>query len=337
MKPFNVLISSLLAVSLGLLLWGCTQTSPTAMATQAGTNQNTEPASTPGHETGQEAGHTENQLAESQTSVEMPHIHGLGYTADGRQLFVAAHAGLRVFADGRWSIPDLPPHDYMGYAATDNGFYSSGHPHPAAGLVNPLGLVKSGNGGQTFTTLGFEGESDFHLMGVGYRSHAIYVFNPAPNSRLAVGLYYSLDEGQSWQQSALQGLAANPIQIAVHPTEANRIALATEGGFLLSSDYGDILAPVGESAPITAVAFAPQGDRLLFGAQTLSAYTLAAEQLASLPGPPLASDDAVAYLAINPTQAEEITLATFQRHIYRSLDGGQSWLQIAQAGQSIVQ
>lgn len=337
MKPFNVLIPCLLAVSLGLLLWGCTQTSPPAVATQAANNPNTEPASTQGHETEQEAGHPENQLADPPTVVEMPHIHGLGYTADGRQLFVAAHDGLRVFAGGRWSIPDLPAHDYMGYAATDSGFYSSGHPHPAAGLVNPLGLVKSGDGGQTLTTLGFEGESDFHLMGVGYRNHAIYVFNPTPNSRLAVGLYYSLDEGQSWQQSALQGLTANPIQIAVHPTEANRIALATEGGLLLSSDYGDTLAPVGGSGPVTAVAFAPQGDRLLFGAQTLSAYTLADEQVAKLPDPPISSDDAMAYLAINPTQADEITLATFQRHIYRSVDGGQSWLQIVEAGRGIVQ
>lgn len=56
----------------------------------------------------------------------------------------------------------------MGYVATDNGFYSSGHPHPSAGLINPFGLIKSSDGGHTLTKLGFEGESDFHLMGVGY-------------------------------------------------------------------------------------------------------------------------------------------------------------------------
>ena len=99
--------------------------------------------------------------------VEMPHIHGLGFSADGQQLLVPAHDGLRVYAGGRWQVPELPAHDYMGYAPTDNGFYSSGHPAPSAGLVNPLGLVKSTDGGKTLTTLGFQGQSDFHLMGVG--------------------------------------------------------------------------------------------------------------------------------------------------------------------------
>ncbi|MGH2535886.1 MAG: F510_1955 family glycosylhydrolase, partial [Candidatus Promineifilaceae bacterium] len=122
---------------------------------------------------------------DSPVTAEFPHIHGLGFSADGRQLFVPAHDGLRLFSDGQWQIPDAPAHDYMGYAPADDGFYSSGHPHPSSGLVNPLGLVKSTDGGQTLTRLGFEGESDFHLMGVGYQNHAIYVVNPRANSRLA--------------------------------------------------------------------------------------------------------------------------------------------------------
>src|SRR5262245_35042031 len=122
--------------------------------------------------------------------TEMPHIHGMGFSTDGRQLIVAAHDGVRVFADGAWIGSDIPAHDYMGYSPTNTGFYSSGHPH-TAGLINPFGLIKSTDGGKTLTKLGFEGESDFHVMGVGYASHTIYVLNPAPNSRLQPGLYSS--------------------------------------------------------------------------------------------------------------------------------------------------
>lgn len=94
--------------------------------------------------------------------VELPHIHGLGFSPDGRQLIVPAHDGLRIYREGKWLIPPTPAHDYMGFAATNDGFYSSGHPHPSAGLVNPLGLIKSTDGGQTLTQLDFAGESDFH-------------------------------------------------------------------------------------------------------------------------------------------------------------------------------
>jgi hypothetical protein len=320
-----------------LMLAGCGQTTSTAEPITAPTSQpemqagTTEPIHGHEAETNRPA---EEQGTIAQTGVEMPHIHGMGYAPDGR-LFVAAHDGLRSFGEEGWSIPDVPAHDYMGYTVVDNGFYSSGHPHPSAGLINPLGLIKSSDGGQTLSQLGFEGESDFHLMGVGYQNHAIYVFNPAPNSRLAVGVYYSLDDGQSWQQSALQGLTANPIQVAVHPSEANQIAIASEGGLLLSDDHGDTLTLLGDRSPVTAATFASQGDRLLFGTQALFAYNLAGEAVASLPGPAIAADDAIAYIAINPKQAAEIALATFQRHIYQSVDGGQSWLQIAQAGKGI--
>jgi hypothetical protein len=72
--------------------------------------------------------------------TEILHIHGLGFSGDGQRLFVPAHTGFQVYAHGGWFTPNVPPHDYMGYVATDDGFYSSGHPAPNSDLVNPLGL-----------------------------------------------------------------------------------------------------------------------------------------------------------------------------------------------------
>jgi DNA-binding beta-propeller fold protein YncE len=267
-----------------------------------------------------------------QGEVEIPHMHGIGFSSDGRQLFVAAHDGFRVFADGEWLVPKLPAHDYMGYAATDNGFYSSGHPDPGSRLVNPLGLVKSTDGGNTLTTLAFEGESDFHLMGVGYKNHAIYVLNPAPNSRLSTGMHYSLDDGKTWQASAMQGVTGRPFNIAVHPTEANVVALATEDGLFLSSDHGETFERLGEAGPVTGAAFSPSGERLFFGYNTLYAYDLESEEIDQLQTPPVGAKDAIAYIAVNPSQSDEITFATFSANMYRSQDGGQSWEQIAENG-----
>lgn len=62
------------------------------------------------------------------TRVEIPHIHGLGFSSDGSRLLVPAHIGLLSYENSRWSQPDLPAHDYMGFSPVDTGFYSSGHP-----------------------------------------------------------------------------------------------------------------------------------------------------------------------------------------------------------------
>ena len=266
------------------------------------------------------------------TGVEMPHIHGLGFSADGRQLFVPAHDGLRVFTDGTWQIPDVPVHDYMGYAQTDDGFYSSGHPGPSAELANPLGLVRSTDGGKTLATLGFAGESDFHLLGAGYQNHAIYVLNPMANSRLPVGLHYSLDDGKNWKQSTMQGVTGQPIQIAVHPTQANMVALATEGGLWLSSDHGNTFERIGPAGPVTAATFSPDGARIFFGSTTLSVYDIGGKQVKALQTPSLDARDAIGYVAISPVRPEEVAIATLERNIFRSIDGGQSWGQLARDG-----
>lgn len=291
------------------------------------------PTAAPGaHEAGQ--GHEDEGQATARAgsaAIEIPHLHGLGFSADGQQLIVPAHDGLRIFADGRWQVPDLPAHDYMGYAPADDGFYSSGHPAPSSGLVNPFGIIKSTDGGKTLAKLGFEGETDFHLMGVGYKNHAIYVLNPQPNSRLSAGLHYSLDDGKTWKQSGAQGLSAQPIQIAVHPADAKIVALATEAGLFLSSNHGDNFERVAPG-PVTAASFSPDGTRLVFGATALSVYDLESKETKALQAPQLDAQDAFGYSAVNPVRPEEIAVATFGKDIFRSTDGGRSWQPIAQNG-----
>ncbi|WP_231571354.1 hypothetical protein [Gordoniibacillus kamchatkensis] len=127
-----------------------------------------------------------NKLAEgpnSNTETTFMHLHGLGYSADGKRLFIPVHNGLKVYADGVWSDAPGEKHDYMGFSAADNGFYSSGHPAPGSKFKNPLGLVKSTDDGKTIAILALEGEVDLHGMAVGYRSYTLYVANPQTTQR----------------------------------------------------------------------------------------------------------------------------------------------------------
>ncbi len=303
----------LVLIVVALALGGCG--TPTAM-TQGVGQSNSQAASSHSH--GEE--------------FELPHIHGLGFTADGKTLLIPAHIGIFTVKDGMWQRPSERAHDYMGFSISDDGFYSSGHPAPSAtDLKNPLGLVKSTDGGKTLQTLGFEGETDFHVMSVGYINHALYVLNPAQNSKLPPGMHYSLDDGITWKQSALQGVEAVPFGIAVHPTKAEIVALATEHGVLLSSDYGATFAPIGDATLATALTFSPSGT-LLFGATELFSYDATTQQMTTLPTPPLVDEEVVTALAVNPVQPQELALATTKLNVYHSKNNGQEWATLAGDG-----
>src|SRR5207302_11385654 len=105
--------------------------------------------------------------------VTLMHVHGLAYSVDGERLMIPSHHGLAVYENGKWSKAPGPQHDYMGLAATPNYIYSSGHPAPGAGLVNPFGLLRSRDGAKTWDQLGLEGESDFHLLETGWNTNAV--------------------------------------------------------------------------------------------------------------------------------------------------------------------
>src|SRR3970040_1567136 len=137
---------------------------------------------------------------QAQAAVTITHVHGFSYSPDGKRLMIPSHHGLTVYENGEWSIEPGPRHDYMGFSATAKNLYSSGHPAPGSGLVNPFGLIRSRDGGRTWEKLGLEGETDFHLLATSWNTNAIYVWNPAPSSRMkAPGLHYQVNDGFGWQ------------------------------------------------------------------------------------------------------------------------------------------
>lgn len=268
----------------------------------------------------------------SGVTVKLDHVHGLGFSADGSQVLIAAHDGIKQYAGGKWQVPVQPKNDYMGFAVTDDGFYSSGHPGPGEKLPEPLGLVKSTDGGKTLKLLALQGQYDFHVMGAGYQNHAVYVFNPVASAQLPAGLQFTLDDGKSWRKAGAKGISGEPIQIAVHPLDPKIVALGTEHGLFLSTNQGDSFVKLWERSPVPAVTF--MGERLLFGFQGLAVYDLGTKQLQELKGPPVGEQDAIGYLAV---QGERVALATYGNEIYLSSDGGKGWKQIVKQGKGLAE
>jgi hypothetical protein len=269
-------------------------------------------------------------------TITLHHVHGLAYSSNGKQLMVPSHHGLAVYENDKWSKAPGPEHDYMGFTSTAKSLYSSGHPAPRSGLVNPFGLIRSRDGGKTWDKLGLEGETDFHLLAAGWNTNAICVWNPEPSSRLkSPGLHCTFNDGFTWKRAAASGLAGKPQALAVHPDDRNVVAVATSQGLYLSRDAGESFDQIAGNGQGLAAFFDLDGAHIWYGAfggrPTLSRLAVKDAVPIDVALPPL-TNDAVAYIAQNPARRLEYAIATFERSVYVSKDGGKTWSRIADRG-----
>jgi hypothetical protein len=274
--------------------------------------------------------------AHAQHGVALTHVHGLAYSADGKRILIPSHHGLATYERQIPKAAD-PQHDYMD-SQRPRHLYSSGHPAPGSGLVNPFGVIRSRDGGRTWDKLGLEGETDFHLLATGWNTSAIYVWNPAPSSRMRKpGLHYTLNEGFAWKPAKAAGLQGEPNALAVHPDDTATVSIASSKGIYLSRDSGERFAPVLERAEGLAVFFDLDGKHLWASTFDGRPQLVRMPLVGGAPAPatlPRLTDDAVAYIAQNPAARSEYAIATFARSVYVSKDAGRNWLQLANRGKT---
>jgi photosystem II stability/assembly factor-like uncharacterized protein len=263
--------------------------------------------------------------AQAAGQVTLMHVHGLAYSPDGKRLMIPSHHGLAAYEGGKWSKASGPQHDYMGFSATGKGLYSSG-------------LLRSRDGGKTWEKLGLEGESDFHLLATGWNTNAVYVWNPAPSSRMKQpGLHYTLDDGAAWKPARSSGLGGEPRALAVHPDNAAIVAIATSSGIFLSRDSGERFVLLAGGVEGLCAYFDLDGKYLWYGTFDGQARLARAPLNGRTSSPvdlPSLERDAVAYIAQNPAAQSEYAIATFARSVYLSTDGARTWKRIAEHGRT---
>jgi len=152
------------------------------------------------------------------------HIHGLSVSAETGQVLLATH-------DGLFDVSKNPAakiggtNDLMGFtAATEPGvFYASGHPGKSSSLPNPLGLIKTSDGGKTWEQLSRQGESDFHALTT--TKSGIVAFD---------GELRITADGKTWKTVPAgfvpAGLSGNPYNDAVLATTQQGVQRSTDGG-----------------------------------------------------------------------------------------------------------
>ncbi|MEU9237627.1 hypothetical protein [Streptomyces subrutilus] len=93
------------------------------------------------------------------------HLHGLGVDPADGALYAAGHLGVfRLTPAGAVRVADRYQ-DTMGFAVTGpQTFLASGHPSPTDPTATSphLGLIRSTDAAQTWTTVSAAGEADFH-------------------------------------------------------------------------------------------------------------------------------------------------------------------------------
>ena len=172
------------------------------------------------------------------------HVHAVSRDPGTGDILVATHEGLYVYGKGEPRLVG-PNIDLMGFAVAGSKHYlASGHPGPGVDMPQPVGLIESRDGGQTWTVLSRGGTSDFHALAAGGSN--VVGFDGA--------LRISAD-GRSWKDGEL---TSQPRSLAVSP-DGRRVLATTADGLMSSTDGGKRWSTV-KGAPLLLLVDWAEGE-----------------------------------------------------------------------------
>lgn len=282
-----------------------------------------------------------------QEIVHFPDFHGLGYAGNDNKIYFATHQGLNIYDNGDWYTTKKENNDYMGFFAVQEGFYASGHPGRNTKFrTDPLGIVKSVDGGKNVYSAALLGESDFHTLSASYFGNILYLYNSHPVTTLQeTGLYYTTDETKTWKKSGMEGLPEEVYQpdahpryvLSAHPTKQEVVMMGTSEGLYISKNYGDKFKKTSIEVPVISI-FNTEKDTFLSvwtGEIELIKISQETEEITTFNIPKLKKDDAIQYIAVNPKKEQEIIYNTFMGDVYLTTNNGENWEKIAENKKSI--
>jgi hypothetical protein len=274
---------------------------------------------------------------------QLHHIHGLAVDPhDPTILYVATHGGLVRVVDGqRWEYVSDGRSDLMGFTVhrSERGvMYVSGHPDLLSShLPNPIGVMVSRDGGQSWQPLALAGKVDLHAMTIGADGKTLYGWNVTGSP----GLYRISVRDGTWARVDATGLQ-DVFSLAAHPGESSMLLAGTREGLMISRDGGRAWSQIGKELygiAVTAVEYDPKDPRILYAYAARPDLGLVrsddgGQRWKSL-GFFLGEKDGVNVFAISPHKPEIMYLSTFGSDLYRSNDGGQRWQPLAKQGRPV--
>lgn len=171
------------------------------------------------------------------------HVHGIARHPDSGDVYVATHGGLFVFAGSGQPRLVGPTIDLMGFTITGQGLLlASGHPGVGTDLPQPVGLIESADGGQSWTVRSRGGQSDFHALSES-SSQGVLGYD---------GTLRVSGDGLTWRTLAAP---ADVTSLGASP-DGTTVLVATSAGLQVSSSYGDAWAPVPDAPALVLLDWA---------------------------------------------------------------------------------
>lgn len=181
------------------------------------------------------------------------HIHGLGIDSADNALYVAGHYGLFKINSAETAERVAGRiNDYMGFTIVGpKTFLASGHPGDPNATSPHLGLIRTTDAGQTWTTVSEGGKADFHALQAA--GDHLYGYD-SQSARVKA----STDQGRSWTNGAQESV----IDLAANGADPVRLYATTPDGLRVSTNGGQDFAPV-EGAPLLSHVDSPAKDLLI--------------------------------------------------------------------------
>lgn len=174
------------------------------------------------------------------------HVHGLGVDPSDGMLYAGTHYGTFRVPAGEDPVQVGPIRDYMGFTVVGpNHFLASGHPGIGENAPGNLGLIESTNGGEKWDTLSLRGQADFHALasrkGVTYGNSA--------------GVLMASQDNKTWERRSNLPMR----DIAISPTDTNRLLATTSSGLARSTDGGRNFQLISPAPPLSLISIADNG------------------------------------------------------------------------------
>ena len=254
-------------------------------------------------------GFSNNAKAETLNSVS--HIHHVKVIEN--KVLVLTHEGLfELVGENDMKLVGKDRIDVMGFTSLGKVLVASGHPAIGSKMPNPIGLVKSLDGGLTWKAISLVGKVDFHFLeGAG---SDLYGADSQTGKFM-----YSADSGQTWRTLGTNSFT----DIAVSP-EIPAMAIAIKNSeLLLTRNAFESTTKIKNSLKITQIEWRKSGLYALSG-KTLYKSTNSGKTWTKL-------NTFKGVLGIL-SASDQLMLVTVGPDIYTSTNSGESFKKIFQSG-----
>lgn len=242
--------------------------------------------------------------SQAMSITDLSHVHNIKIFGD--RIFLGTHEGLYEYrSEKKLTLVGKEIFDLMGLSVNGKTLFASGHPGVSSKLPNPVGLLKSSDGGINWKKVSLQGKVDFHLLEASNKE--IYGGDSSSGD-----LFYSRDLGESWSNRGVNSY----FDIAPNPRKQAFALALRDGSLVRTIDSFKTITVLNEESKFSGIEW--NSKRLM--ASSGSALLASKNNGKSWAGIYSFKDSITTF-----TQSESLILVASGGSLFSSSDGGKSF------------